>query len=121
MTDNLTPYASYAVIAIILFIAELIYFRIADRFNIIDKPNQRSSHTSITLRGGGIIFFLGMVVYALWSGLSYPWFLLGLSMISVVSFMDDIMELSPKVRLIVQFTAMFLMFRSEERRVGKEC
>ena len=110
MTDNLTPYASYAVIAIILFIAELIYFRIADRFNIIDKPNQRSSHTSITLRGGGIIFFLGMVVYALWSGLSYPWFLLGLSMISVVSFMDDIMELSPKVRLIVQFTAMFLMF-----------
>ena len=97
-------------LCVILFLCEIIYFRIADRFNIIDKPNQRSSHTCITIRGGGIIFFLGMMVYAIWSGFSYPWFLLGLSMISVISFIDDIAELSPKARLVVQFTAMFLMF-----------
>ena len=42
----------YIVIAAILMAAELLYFKIADRFNIIDRPNMRSSHTSITLRGG---------------------------------------------------------------------
>ena len=47
---------TYLIIFALLPIAELVYFRIADRFNIIDKPNERSSHTSVVLRGGGIIF-----------------------------------------------------------------
>ena len=42
----------YIIIAVILLAAELIYFRIADRCNIIDKPNERSSHSTIVLRGG---------------------------------------------------------------------
>ncbi|RDC66029.1 hypothetical protein AHMF7616_04660 [Adhaeribacter pallidiroseus] len=41
----------YAFITLLLFILLLGYFRIADRFNIIDKPNNRSSHTAITIRG----------------------------------------------------------------------
>ena len=49
----------YLIILVLLFLAELFYFRIADKCNIIDKPNERSSHTRITLRGGGIIFILG--------------------------------------------------------------
>ena len=56
---------TYIVIFILLLIAELIYFRIADKCNIIDKPNERSSHSSIVLRGGGIIFLMGAWV---WSG-----------------------------------------------------
>ena len=44
---------TYLLIAILLIAIELIYFKLADKFNIIDKPNLRSSHTSITLRGGG--------------------------------------------------------------------
>ena len=43
---------SYLIIFVLLVIAELIYFRIADHFNIIDKPNERSSHSNIVLRGG---------------------------------------------------------------------
>jgi hypothetical protein len=39
----------YFVILILLFLLELVYFRIADYFNIIDKPNQRSSHTKVVL------------------------------------------------------------------------
>jgi len=31
----------YLLIIAILFSSELLYFRIADRFNIIDKPNER--------------------------------------------------------------------------------
>ena len=49
----------YLMVLVLLFLAELFYFRIADRCNIIDKPNERSSHTKVTLRGGGIIFYFG--------------------------------------------------------------
>ena len=40
---------SYVIIFAILLVAELLYFRIADKYDIIDKPNLRSSHTQITL------------------------------------------------------------------------
>lgn len=100
----------YAVIAAILMAAELLYFKIADRFNIIDRPNMRSSHTSITLRGGGVVFLFGAWVYAAFFGVTYPWFLIGLTLVGIVSFIDDIHSLPDSVRLVVQFAAMFLMF-----------
>jgi len=99
----------YLVIFIVLFVAELLYFRIADRFNIIDKPNERSSHTSITLRGGGIIFYLGALAYFILSGFQYPYFFLGLTLMTVVSFADDIMTLSNKIRLLVHLLSVLLM------------
>lgn len=100
----------YAIIAIILLVAELVYFRVADRFNIIDKPNLRSSHTSITLRGGGIIFLIGAWTWAIFFGVHYHWFLIGLTLIGLVSFADDVHSTPNALRLIVQFTAMMLMF-----------
>lgn len=100
----------YVVIAAILMAAELLYFKFADRFNIIDRPNMRSSHTSITLRGGGVVFLFGAWIYAAFFGLTYPWFLIGLTLVGVVSFIDDVHSLPDSVRLIVQFCAMFLMF-----------
>lgn len=100
----------YIVIAAILMAAELLYFKIADRFNIIDRPNMRSSHTSITLRGGGVVFLFGAWVYAAFFGLTYPWFLIGLTLVGIVSFVDDVHSLPDSARLVVQFAAMFLMF-----------
>lgn len=99
-----------AVIFVMLILLELAYFRIADRFNIIDKPNLRSSHTSIVLRGGGIIFLFGAWLFWAFFGLQYSWFILGLSLIGIVSFIDDIHSLPDSVRLVAQFAAMFLMF-----------
>lgn len=100
----------YLLIFVILFIAELIYFRIADYFNIIDKPNQRSSHTRITLRGGGVIFYIGMLLCALFYGMQFPWFLAGLTLIAGISFADDIRPVSNRYRLVCHFAAMLLMF-----------
>lgn len=99
----------YLVILIILFILEVLYFKVADRFNIIDKPNERSSHTLVTLRGGGIIFYFAALIYFIWSGFSYPWFFLGLTLMSTVSFLDDIFTLSSRIRLIIHFTSVLLM------------
>ena len=109
---------NYLVIFIILLLLELIYFNIADYFNIIDRPNERSSHTTIVLRGGGIIFPLSMFV---WTGFqiihgdftavenNLP-FLIGLIIIAGISFWDDIKSLPDSVRLVAQFLAMGLMF-----------
>lgn len=100
---------NYLIILVSLFIIELLYFRIANRFNIIDKPNLRSSHTSITLRGGGVIAIIGIWFYTAFFGLNYPWFLMGLTAIAGISFVDDIHSTPIKVRISVQFVAMLLM------------
>ncbi len=102
---------TYMIIALLLFAAELIYFRIADHFNIIDKPNQRSSHTRIVLRGGGIIFLIGIWVWAIVYGFAYPWMLAGVTLAAGMSFVDDIHSLPDMPRLIAQFVAMFLVFQ----------
>ena len=100
----------YVLFFLLLLGAELLYFRLAARFNIIDKPNERSSHTRVTLRGGGVVFYVGALVYFLSHGFEYPWFMLGLTLIACVSFADDVRSVSRKARLLVHFTAMLLMF-----------
>ena len=108
----------YIIIAIILLAFELVYFEIADKCNIIDKPNERSSHTTVVLRGGGIIFTLSMIVWAVLMQLQgndiigYFPFLIGLLLIAGVSFWDDVHSLPDTVRLVAQFVAMALMFWS---------
>lgn len=101
---------TYIIIFVLLLIAELIYFRIADKCNIIDKPNERSSHSSIVLRGGGIIFLIGAWVWSVFFGFPYPWFLAGLTLIAGVSFVDDIRSLPDSVRLVAQFASAALAF-----------
>lgn len=100
----------YLIILVLLFLAELFYFRIADKCNIIDKPNERSSHTRITLRGGGIIFYFGVLAYFLTSHFEYPWSMLALTLITFISFVDDIRSTSQVLRLVFHFSAMALMF-----------
>lgn len=115
----MNTYLVYGIIFVILLVLELVYFKIADKFNIIDKPNERSSHSTIVLRGGGIIFLLGAWVWAIATMISddglmisdcYPFFLIALTLVAGVSFIDDIHSLPDSVRLVAQFAAMGLMF-----------
>ena len=112
----------YIIIFVLLLVAELAYFRIADKCNIIDKPNERSSHSTIVLRGGGIIFAISMIVWSLtpfpspqgegstFALLEYLPFMVGLILVCGVSFIDDIRSLPDSLRLVAQFVAMILMF-----------
>ena len=100
----------YLIILVLLFLAELFYFYIADKYNIIDKPNERSSHARITLRGGGVIFYFGVLAYFLTNHFEYPWFMLALTLITLISFIDDIRSTSQVLRLVFHFSAMGLMF-----------
>lgn len=101
----------YIVIALLLLAAELAYFKIADKCNIIDKPNERSSHKTIVLRGGGVIFTIGLWIWSFVFDFQYPWLLAGVTLASGISFVDDIHSLPDSLRLVVQFASMFLVFQ----------
>ncbi|HKO77709.1 MAG TPA: hypothetical protein VJU52_10845 [Flavobacterium sp.] len=98
------------IILFFLFIGiELIYFKIADHYNIIDKPNSRSSHTSITLRGGGIIFPIAILIAGLLGYVS--WAIVGaVILVAVISFIDDIKPLSQLPRFASHAIAIGLVF-----------
>ncbi|MBJ2126440.1 glycosyltransferase family 4 protein [Flavobacterium sp. IB48] len=100
----------YTILGFILMILMLLYFKVADRFNIIDKPNQRSSHTEITLRGGGIIFWFSALLYFFQHIESNYFFFAGITLVSLVSFWDDIQSLSNKIRISIHFLAITLIF-----------
>lgn len=99
----------YIALIIILIGIELFYFKIADKYNIIDKPNSRSSHTSITLRGGGIIFPIALSIACLLGYISWP-VTLGVVLVAVVSFIDDIKPLPQLPRFVSHVLAVGLVF-----------
>ena len=97
------------VVFVCSILSELLYFKVADKFNIIDKPNERSSHTQITIRGGGVVFIIAGLIYAINSGFEIPYFWSGFISISIVSFIDDVKTLSSKIRMPIQFFSVVLM------------
>ena len=111
---------TYIIIAVLLVAAELIYFRIADKCNIIDKPNERSSHSTIVLRGGGVIFTISMIIWLILQMVQGEWltvqdylpFMVGLLMVAGISFVDDIHSLPDSLRMVVQIASILLMFWS---------
>ena len=100
---------TYCIIAVLLVVCELVYFKIADHFNIIDKPNERSSHTKVVLRGGGIIFTIALWIWSIWNGFPEPWLLAAVTLAAGISFVDDIHSLPDSLRLVVQFAAMTMI------------
>lgn len=104
------PCLLYPILFCILLLAEVLYFRIAEKCRIVDKPNERSSHSGVVLRGGGIVFLVGAWIWGVCFGFEYPWFLLGMTLVAGVSFMDDLHSLPDSVRLLVQFLGAVLAF-----------
>jgi len=98
----------YSITIIVLFVLELLYFKVADHYNIIDKPNHRSSHTSVTLRGGGIIFPLAMLVACIMLQASIL-FTLAVVLVGIVSFIDDIRPLHQVPRLLAHLFSVTLI------------
>ena len=93
-----------------LFSLEVIYFKIANKYNIIDHPNHRSSHNEVTIRGGGIIFTISFLLASFYWGFQYGYFLSGLLLIGFISFLDDIRPTSKRVRIFFHLTAVALLF-----------
>lgn len=98
----------YFIITFVLFILELLYFRIADKYNIIDKPNHRSSHTRITIRGGGVIFPIALLIAFLLGFVGWT-ITLAVFLVALVSFVDDIKPLSQLPRFGSHIIAVLLI------------
>ena len=99
-----------ALIAIsFLFLSALLYFRIAEKCNIIDKPNERSSHNYITIRGGGIVFLLAFWAWSIYQGWPYLWASLGLLLVGLISIWDDIQSLPNSIRLTSHIAGALLL------------
>ena len=82
----------------VLVLAEFLYFRLARAFRIIDKPNERSLHQEVTIRGGGIIFPLALLLFFVTGGEISYFFLMATLVLALVGFIDDIKNLSRSVR-----------------------
>lgn len=102
----------FSILFLFLLVLIKIYFKIADKFNIIDKPNHRSAHTEITLRGGGIIFWFVSLIYTIQNYKEAIYFFIGITIMSVISFWDDIKSLPNKMRLLAHFIAITIAFYS---------
>lgn len=99
----------YAIISLILFSTLQLFIFIAKKTSIIDIPNHRSSHKNITIRGGGIIFPISLLLIPFMVNFQNYFFLIGLVIISTISFIDDIKPLSVKLRFLFQLIAIILM------------
>ena len=102
----------YFLVTILLLVSLLAYFKIANRYNIIDKPNLRSAHTIPTLRGGGIIYWIAFLMIFVQTCPENSYLFIAITMVSIVSFIDDIQTLPNKIRLLTHFSAIALVFVS---------
>lgn len=99
----------YTIVFLALMAGILIYFFLAKKLAIIDKPNERSSHSVITVRGGGIVFPLAVLLWFVQTGFQFPLFVLGVTLLASISFIDDIRPLSTLPRLVIHFLAVILI------------
>lgn len=99
----------YILIGIGLLIVILGYFKVADKYNIIDKPNERSSHVTPTIRGGGVIFPLAIVLLTFINGFHFPLLTIAVILTGVISFLDDIKDLPRWLRFGVHAVAAALI------------
>jgi len=100
----------YIIAFVILILILLGYFKLANHFNIIDKPNERSSHNYVTIRGGGIVFPVATILWFVMFGFNEAWIVFGLLLLAAVSFLDDVITLSSKIRILIHFVAVTILF-----------
>ncbi|MDO8898798.1 MAG: hypothetical protein Q7V19_14205, partial [Bacteroidales bacterium] len=96
--------------SLVLLVSMLIYFKVAKHFDVVDYPVNRSSHNQPTIRGGGIIFPIAVVLWFILSGWKEPLAVTGLLIISIISFVDDVKSLPYTIRIIFHFIAIALLF-----------
>jgi UDP-GlcNAc:undecaprenyl-phosphate GlcNAc-1-phosphate transferase len=100
----------YLAYFIFLFVMALVYFRVARSRNIVDLPNHRTMHMGATIRGGGIVVLVGVLVFSLLFHNPGFIFLSGLVLIGITGFADDLVDLSRGLRIATQLISIVLIF-----------
>ena len=77
---------------VVLLMAELIYFRIADKCISLISRTKRSSHSKVVLQGGRSHLWFGYRVWSCLYGFQYPWMLAAVTLAAGIPFEDDILQ-----------------------------
>lgn len=102
--------AGYVLITILLVGVQTGYLRLARHLGIVDRPNERSSHTDpTTIRSGGVLFFVAELGAFVYRSFANPYFFAGLTIVAVVSFLDDLSPVSRRYRLGAQIVGVALL------------
>lgn len=101
---------NYLISSALLFIILQIYFFFAKKYTIIDKPNERSSHSKTTFRGGGIIFPIAALLWFFLFGFQQGYIVLGVVIIALISFLDDLKPVSNRIRIAAHLLAVSLLY-----------
>ncbi len=100
----------YLIAPVCFIIFTLMYIRIAHFYKIYDHPVGRSSHLNRTITGFGVFVLFGLLLYSV----AFPYtlksfFIIGLLMISTISYIDDLVFVKHFIRLVFQIFALLLM------------
>ena len=99
----------YVFITIVLSITLLGYIVIAKKLGIVDEPNDRSSHKKSTVRGGGIIFPVAIMLWGLLFNHTDWNFIGAVLLLGTIGFLDDCYSLSQLSRLFIQSIGVFII------------
>ncbi len=101
---------NYFIYIFIIIFTQLIYLKIARKYNIVDRPNSRSSHDDDIIRGSGIIYPISLLLWFLSNGYYLKYFIIGLLLVSIISFLDDVFDLKQIYRLSIHLISTFFIF-----------
>ena len=94
-------------LTILSYLAVHFIRRYAEKRELLDHPNERSSHAVPTPRGGGLGIVILVLVSGLWSASEADWnrgliYVFGGAIIAWLGWRDDLHSLSPRLRFVVQ-------------------
>ena len=117
MTEFLHLLTIFSIFGLASCVATALLRKVLLQKGVLDTPNERSSHTIPTPRGGGIalmaVLLLGWLGYGLSSPTPIPGFwqiMVGSLGLMAISWLDDLKNLSAKIRLVVQIAAVVVGF-----------
>ena len=103
-----TELFSYLSIAMLTLIGFILYRFIAVKLNLLDIPNERSSHSTPTYRGAGVIFLIAYLGSLFFLGPQDIKLTLAIFLATAVGFWDDYKGLSAGLRATLYLTALVL-------------
>lgn len=97
---------AYIAIFILLWVSEALYLPAAARAGFVARQCARSSHSVPAVLGGGVVYYLSVLLFSAFSGMIYPGLFIGATLLSAVSFADDMRPLGVSLRMTMQFVAV---------------
>lgn len=101
---------NYIISFILLIVFFLLYLYVARRCGVVSVPNERKLQSHPVITGSGVIFIIAFVLWKVLFSQQFEFFFAGVMIVSIVSFVDDVRNLSVSFRLVFQFLAAVLVF-----------